>query len=280
MGGGAAVIHHELGCAYVMEPDGTKVAVDGRTPRDCVMAGEEPVAGDGVACMIEAVRDWLGWIFEEGPHPLAVTRRLVACTAVHAPWYLRGLPTREVRAVEAGSPMERSLRVICHQTPLKVHAALAQAYRRRGQKWAEPQIIATIGMRLMVESAGDASEALVRAQALEIWLGRVWDYSPAERWRPRLSEALKAIYVEARTLAPELILNMSGAEISALFHQGRAAESARVRLRVNAPLLRAGYRAQQRFQKSETACRRYAERARGNTHRASARVKVAAAVAA
>jgi hypothetical protein len=227
-----------------------------------------------MACAIEAVRDWLGWIFEAGPHPLPVMRRLVACTAANAPWLLQGLAAREVRAVSPLAHETDSLRVVCRTTPRAVHAALAQAYRRSGRTWDAASTIATLEMRLLVEGAIDAEDALIRAKAMETWLARVWDHVAGRNWRPRLSEAMKALYVEARTLAPEVILNMSGEEIATLFHQGRAAESARVKLRVNARLLRAGFRgATLRFQKSATACRTYAQRQKGNKNRARSVIK-------
>lgn len=264
------MIHQELNGAFVVEADGSKSAVELRSPRDLLEATEDSAPpGDAMLCAIEAVRDWLGWIFEAGPHPLPVMRRLVACTLTHAPGLLLGLPAREVRAVSAGARATESLREICHTTPRAVNAALAQAYRREGRTWSPAQVISTLEMRLVIESALAQSDALIRASAMRTWLARVWDHASGKKAGPRLGEAMKALYVEARTLAPEMILNMSGEEIAALFAQGRAAESARVKQRVNTRLLRAGYRgATLRFQKSLTACRTYAECQRGNRNRA------------
>lgn len=259
------MIHHEIGCAYVVDEEGNRETVCLGDPRAALMAREEAAAGDAMACAIEAVRDWLGWIFEAGPHPVPVLRRLVACTSAHAPWLLQGMTKREATTLAAWREERDILRAWFGVTPREVKDALAKAYRREGRTWSPPPHITTIEMQLLVEDAMEPDDALIRAKAMEAWLARVWDAGP------RLPEALKAIFVEARAIAPELILNMTGDEISRLFGQGRAAESARVKQRVNVFLARAGFRRTTlRFQKSETACRRYAERARGNHHRAKA----------
>lgn len=284
------MIHHELGGAYVLEDGGAggqvRAPVDFRDPRAAAMAAEEADGGDAMLCMLEAARDWLGWIFEAGPHPLAAMRRLVACTSVHAPWLLQGMPAGDARALSPLASESQGLRRVCRATPRQVHEALAAAHRRlaRGE-WAAPAAgeVSSLEMKLVVESAIAGDEALLRGKAMGLWLARLWDCAPdARRWRPSLRNALKALYVDARALAPELILNMSGEEIAALFRQGRGAESARVKQRVNVRLLRAGFRRTTlRFQKSETACRAYAARAKGNRNRsagsASSRQAVSAA---
>lgn len=268
------MIHHELGCAYVLDREGAKVTIDPTNPRDLSMAAEESVSGDAMACAIEAVRDWLAWIYEAGPHPVPVMRRLVACTSENAPWLLQGLASRDVRAVTATTAETDSLRIVCGSTLRAVQKSLSRAYRREGLTWDAVPHITTIEMRLMMESAIDPEDSLIRAKAMEAWLARVWDAGP------RLGEAMKALYVEARSIAPELILNMSGDEIAQLFNQGRAAESARVKQRVNAVLIRAGFRrATLRFQKSVSACRTYAAKARGNKNRAKSARPAATAAA-
>lgn len=259
------MIHHELGYSYFVDEEGTKVAVEARTPADMAMAAEDRRApgADSILCAIEAVRDWLAWIYEAGPHPVPVMRRLVACTSANAPWLLQGLPKREAKAIGAIATEAESLRVVCGAVPSQVRASISKAYRREGRTWESRPHIATIEMQLLLESAVDVEDSLVRAKAMETWLGRIWDGGP------RLGAAMKALYVDTRALAPELILNMSGDEIADLFAQGRAAESARVKQRVNRRLLHAGFRhGTLRFQKSATACRTYAESQRGNTNRA------------
>lgn len=254
------MIHHELGYAYIIEENGTKIGVESRTPRDAAIACDEGMSADEeMACRIESVRDWMSWIFQAGPEPVPAMRRLVACTVCNAPWLVVGLSKKEANAVSPVTSEKDSLAVVCRAKPAKVKAAMERARRREGRTWAMGQI-STLEI---MESVADSSEALIRAQAMEVWLARVWNAGP------KLSEALKNLFVEARALAPELILNMSGEEISDLFGQGRAAESARVKKRVNDVFTRAGFRySALRFQKSATACRKYAARAKGNKHRA------------
>lgn len=288
------MIHQELGYAYVKTGDGPGEPVEMGNPRDALLAAEEGFSGDAMLCMIEAARDWLWWIYEAGPEPVPVMRRLVACTAANAPWLLERLSRREARALSPLAEEKYSLKVVCRASPEDVHEALAQAYRREGRTWARPEHITTIEMRLLVEAAITGDDALLRGKAMSTWLARVWDYEETEggkaesgelraesqksrrQWTPSLRTALKNLYVEARTLAPEMILNMTGEEISALFDQVRAAESARVKQRVNLRLLRSGYRhATLRFQKSVSACRTYSEKAKGNKNRAGAKASAA-----
>lgn len=227
---------------------------------------------DQMQCALEAVRDWLGWIFEAGPHPVPVMRRLVACTANNAPWLVQGLPAAAVRALGVAAPIPTTLRTVLGVRAADVNTVLAQAYRREGRTWDPIAVPSSSEQMVAREEAIEPADSLIRARALGAWLRRVWDAGPCVR------EALKHLYVEARACAPELLLNMSGAEIAALFGQGRAAESARVKHRVNDFLARAGYRATHlRFQKSPTACATYALAQRGNKNRVkNARPKVAA----
>lgn len=219
---------------------------------------------ESLVVMGEAVRDWLAWIYEAGPEPGAALGRLVSATAALAPWLTAGLAAREATlartlAVAPGAAVPPGV------DAAGARAALAAAYRREGRTWAAGPGTALDAM-LAGEAARDAGEQALRTRGLHAWLARVWDGGAA------LGPALKALYVEARALAPELLLNMTGGEIAAIFGQGRAAESARVRARVNDFLRAAGCRhTTLRFQKTEASCARYAAAQRGNRNRAKRR---------
>lgn len=93
---------------------------------------------------------------------------------------------------------------------------------------------------------------------------------------PNPPEVMKRIYAVAHALRPDLLLNMSGAEIAAIFDETRAAESARMML-LNKKMKAAGFKHTSFVaRKSETARRRMALSALGNQNRRKGRKKTAA----
>lgn len=229
---------------------------------------------DQMACALEAVRDWMAWIFEAGPRPHFVMKRLVSCTATAfglGPVLVPVLTPAERAAISVIGGERECLRVLGVAME-EVHAAIARAYRRRGRTWdplAEPTTLETMTAR---EDSLEQGESLVRARAVELWLRRVWGSGVS------LADALKHLLTDVRAFAPELLINMSGEEIAALFGQGRASESWRVKQRVNDVLARAGFRNPQlRHQKSLAACRTYARVQRGNHNRVKGQASAAVA---
>jgi hypothetical protein len=229
---------------------------------------------DEMLCAGEAVRDWMAWIFEAGPRPHHVMKRLVSCTATAfglGPVLTPVLTPAERAAVSVVGGERECLRVL-GVSVAEVHDALSKAYRKKGRTWDPMEEPTSLDVMTAREDTMEPGESLVRARAVELWLRRVWESGVS------FSDALKHLLTDVRALAPELVLNMSGEEIAALFGQGRAAESWRVRRRVNDFLARAGFRNPQlRHQKSLAGCQNYARAQRGNRNRVKGRAAAAAA---
>jgi hypothetical protein len=78
----------------------------------------------------------------------------------------------------------------------------------------------------------------------------------------------RLVYLLAQRLAPELLLNMCGAELADMLGETRAAWSARNKRIFTGYLKARGAKAAKgRMQKSDTAAAKYASAARGNTNR-------------
>lgn len=241
--------------------------------RSALIREEDGGRDDQMLCALEAVRDWMAWIFEAGPRPHLVMKRLVSCTATAfglGPVLTPVLTSAERAAVSVVGGERECLKVL-GVSMNEVHDALAKAYRRKGRTWdplTEPTSLDVMTSR---EDSMEPDESLVRARAVELWLRRIWESGV------NFSDALKHLLTDVRAFAPELLLNMTGEEIAALFGQGRASESWRVKHRVNDVLARAGFRNPQlRHQKSQTACRTYARVQRGNSNRVKGRTALAA----
>jgi hypothetical protein len=106
-----------------------------------------------------------------------------------------------------------------------------------------------------------SEEFIIKAEGVSLFIG--WLFSRG----PRPTEVMKRLYLYARAARPELLLNMSGAEVAALFGQGRAAESHRERLVLGETLSAVGSKASFGWQKSPASCARYAAIAKGNRNR-------------
>ena len=254
-------IHVELGAAYAPLGEAME-AVDPNDPASALMAKEEADGAEDWEARTEAWKAWLCFCFSEGPWPPAVARALVAMTRALAPDLCRGMPAAQWRALDAARPMPAALRAITGAPYEAAHLALARCWRRERAVVAAPVAVSFSAMWAS-EGARSAAERADREAVLVAWLRRVW------RGGPDLREALKVVFVHVRAVAPEAAWNMTGEEVAALFGQGRAAESARVKRDYSRELERAGFRATAaRFQKSETACRKFAVAQRGNRNRA------------
>ncbi len=278
------MIHDELGRCFVPGADGPE-AVDMVTPRDGLDAIEGDVAaGDLAAARLEAVRALHLWVMDEGPHPRAVAERLVVATRHYAPELLEGLSAGERVAATSrdfhaqrralvrmllAEPRARVRRVRGHHE--RIGEVLGAAFRREEHTLPDRPFLGGDVVALdRLDSAAGAGERAERRLAARLWLRRIWRGAG-------LAEAMKGIYALTRSFWPELVMNMTGEELAALFGQTRAAESARVHNLVNHPIERhCGRHTTLRFQKSTAACGKYAGAARGNTHRADS-VRSAAA---
>lgn len=145
-----------------------------------------------------------------------------------------------------------------HQQDL--NAMLAKVHRRSRGDGME---LATPFDELAAQEDGVASdEGAIRSEVIRKWLG--WIFAKG----PDPAEAMKRLYTFAQSFAPDMILNLTCEEIATIFAQGRAAQSARVKLLITRPLEAAGcHNPHMRFQKSASAVEKYRAVQRGNTNR-------------
>lgn len=150
-----------------------------------------------------------------------------------------------------------------------VHAILTAAHSRMGEQMPvdhHTPLDALISQEFAI--SGDDYE--IKSEAVCAILSWLFESGPAP------ATVVKRLFSLTRAVKPELMLNMSGAEIAALFGQGRAAESARSRMILGETLGRVGYKnTQLPYQKSPSACAKYAQVQRGNRNRVKARSRAA-----
>ena len=85
---------------------------------------------------------------------------------------------------------------------------------------------------------------------------------------PDPSSVVRRVYAWAKSVRSDLLLNMSHHEIGMLLGEGRAAGSWRVKQIINRRLTESGAKGDRLpWQKSSTACAKYAAAARGNSNR-------------
>jgi hypothetical protein len=147
------------------------------------------------------------------------------------------------------------------------HAVVARAAERVGVVFPA-QAIPTPAEEVERQEAflgGDSDDFKARSEGVAKFVD--WLFQAG----PQPSVVLKRLYVYARAARPELLLNMSGAEIAALFGQTRAAESAREKLILGETLASVGLTAAFGWQKRPSACAGYAKVQLGNRSRAKGR---------
>jgi hypothetical protein len=156
----------------------------------------------------------------------------------------------------------------------RIDALMAKVYRREGHTFSSAAVLTPLDAMLAAEEAVPMDEQKVREEGVHAWLGWIFEEGP------HVATVMKRLFVFVRGVRPELILNMSGAEIAALFGQGRAAESARCNLLLEKLKKKANYRTLALpFQKSATTKQKYAQAQRGNKHRANSVTSRAAHIA-
>lgn len=272
------MIHDELGRCWVPSEEGP-VAVDMHSPLRALLASEATLAddeGNRMAARVEAVRAFHGWVFAQGPHPRPVSRRLVLASLRFAPAAAQCLAREEVVAVthaEFDVAMRSLIRALLNNPRAGarqvrshaevINAVLGCAYRRNAASGAfDSRGVRSIEALMQPDVALADDETEIRAEALREWLRPIWRGGA-------LVEALKAFYALTRGFWPELVYNMTGEEIAAIFTQTRAAVSEREHRLINRPIARhLGRHVTLRHQKSVGACGRYAAAQMGNTHRA------------
>jgi hypothetical protein len=271
------MIHDELGRCWVHGEDG-HVAVDMRSPLGALLNAEADLSEDQdgrMAVRLEAVRSLHGYLFEQGAHPRYVARRLVLATLRFNATAVQSLAKDELVAVTSddfdtqqralvrallGNPRAGEKQVESHAAYMQ--SVLATAWRRLASAALPPAAGASIEALMQSGPLLADEELEVRRETVCEWLRPIWRGGS-------LVEALKAVYALTRGFWPELVYNMTGEEIAALFRQTRAAVSEREHRLINRPIERhAGRHVTLRHQKSTGACARYAAAQIGNTHRA------------
>lgn len=144
----------------------------------------------------------------------------------------------------------------------RINTALAVAFQREGREAvtiATPMTLAEI----FEQAPGDGEEDLkMKGETVVRLLHFIFQDGPHPGCTTRL------IYLLAQRLAPELVLNMNGAELADMLGETRAAWSARNKRIFTGYLKARGVKAAKgRMQKSETHALRCASAARGNTNR-------------
>lgn len=275
------MIHDELGRAFVIGADGPE-GIDRRTPLDALLEDEMPLSREDLMTVgVEAIRAFHAWVCDQGAHPREVGRRLVTASQHYAPWAARLVWAEAVAVVGAPEAREIAmLRVLLNHPKAtagalrshaeRINAALGRAHRREGHTWDPFRSGQRLEVLIVEDELAGPDEQAVREEAVRRWLRQIWAEGSG------LADALKAFYALTRSCWPELILNMSGGEVASFFAQTRAAESERVHRLVNRPIERhTGRHTTLRFQKSTSACGKYAASATGNTHRADSARKAA-----
>jgi hypothetical protein len=275
------MIHDELGRSWIIGDDGPE-GVETRSPLDYLLAAEGEVPrAEAISIGLEAIRSLHTWVSDQGPHPRRIAERLVKASAHYAPGEVRSLSAADSAAI-LGEPAARDralMRILLAQPrarsratedhAARINVALAKAYRREGHTWSGDRSGSRLEALIAEDMLAGPEEEIVRREMLRRWLRQMWAGGS-------LADALKAYYALTRAYWPELLLNMSGEEISTLFAQTRAAESERVHRLVTRPVERhTQRRGTLRWQKSTSACGKYAEAQRGNHHRADAAKRAA-----
>jgi len=151
-----------------------------------------------------------------------------------------------------------------------VREVLARAYRRNGGEPSAVDNHTPLDALLQQEDGVPDDFYAAGVDMLRRFLGWVFEQGPHP------ASVTQRIYSVTNAVCPELLLNMSGEEIAALFGQGRAAESART-IMLNKKLKSVGFKHTTfRHQKSETARKRMALSALGNRNRRKSRKSTAA----
>lgn len=284
------MIHDELGRAWVVGDDGPE-GVETRSPLHFLLAEEDgPDREDAMGVALEAVRALHTWVCEQGAHPRQIAERLLKASQHYAPAALAHLDSTHVAAVLGAADLREValMRLLLDQPRAKgravtehaarINGVLGKAFRREGHTWRAGQAATRLEVLTVEEELVAPAEADMRREAMRRWLRRMWMGVGREEAgaQPSLVEALKAFYALTRSFWPELILNMSGEEVSSFFVQTRAAESERVHRLINRPVERhCGRHTTLRFQKSTAACGKYAKAAKGNHHRSESAKRAA-----
>ena len=144
----------------------------------------------------------------------------------------------------------------------RINRVLAVAYQREAATQLHCGRPMTFG-EILDQAPGDGeSEILIKAEtAIRLLMFMFQD-------GPHPGCVMRVVYLLAQRLKPELVLNMSGAELADMIGETRAAWSARNKRIFTRYLEERGVKASRgRLQKSSAACAKYAVAALGNTNR-------------
>lgn len=144
----------------------------------------------------------------------------------------------------------------------RMNTALATAYQRAGREAIETATPMTLAQ--VFEQAPDDGEEHLKLKTETAMRLLYFCFQDG----PHPGCTMRLLYLMAQRIAPELVLNMSGAELADMLGETRAAWSARNKRIFTGYLKARGAKAAKgRMQKSEAAVAKYASAARGNTNR-------------
>ena len=152
---------------------------------------------------------------------------------------------------------------IPHPSEVVIHDVLQKAYSREQAHGREPIYFRTSLEEMIAREEGEpADEYLIRREAFE----RTMEYFFADG--PHPGHVIRRVFALAKASKPQLLLNMSLAEIGLMLGETKAAGSWRIKKLVNGAFEAAGHKGVVLpWQKSATAIENYAEAAKGNTNR-------------
>jgi hypothetical protein len=150
-----------------------------------------------------------------------------------------------------------------------IEEVLRTVWSREQAHGREPAYMRTPLDELVSMESGDAAdEHAIRLEAFRRLLEFFFSDGPHPGY------VIRRVFAVTKALRPSLILNMSLEEIGLMLGETKAAGSWRIKQLVNRPIAAAsGHGSQLPWQKSASACEKYAARAAGNSNRSQKKKK-------
>lgn len=272
------------------EEDGSLGAefVDANDPAAAMMAAEdaEALARDAHLVgplVVESRHDrteipslLMAYLFNDGPHPSHVLRRLYLLAAELTPDWLQMIPPGDLELIMASTPEAHLWRVgvlirdthIARRKPEKheqeICAVLREAWTRRRKVFLQSEAPAESLTRLRDD------ETLVEFKARQELVTGLLAYFFLDGVAPQ--RAVRLVYVLAKAWFDQHLLRMTLDHLGRMFGEERATWSWRGKKKLNGFLAARGVSAVQApYQKSAETCRKYAEAQIGNRNRVGGR---------
>lgn len=143
-----------------------------------------------------------------------------------------------------------------------IEEVLRSVWSREQAHGREPVYMRTpLDELVSMESSDSGDEHIIRLEAFRRLLEFFFSDGPHPGY------VVRRVFAVTKALRPQLILNMSLEEIGLMLGETKAAGSWRIKQLVNRPIAAGGHGSQLPWQKSHSACAKYAARAQGNSNR-------------